>query len=209
VAANRRRLKPSAPAPAKAAAGVSAAPGKPGAARGARSGGKNRARLRGHGIQIVDERVWIEPRAISAALIPLWRLRVDALKRLAPVFLNPKGQGEGQEFFEHVGRFDHAIVFDGTNLRTEWHKATRAAKCPSLIIHDLRRNGARNLREAGVDETVIMKIGGWKTRSVFIRYGIVATKDIENAMAVLRKKTGTLLKNDGTSMEPASQTAQR
>ena len=35
-----------------------------------------------------------------------------------------------------------------------------------LLIHDLRRSGARNLREAGVDETVIMKIGGWLTRSV-------------------------------------------
>jgi hypothetical protein len=78
-------------------------------------------------------------------------------------------------------------IFDGTNLRREWAKATAAAGCPDLIVHDLRRSGARNLREAGVDETIIMKIGGWKTRSVFIRYGIVATKDIENAMDLLQK----------------------
>jgi hypothetical protein len=65
-----------------------------------------------------------------------------------------------------------------------------------------RGTGARNLREAGVDETVIMKIGGWKTRSVFIRYGIVATKDIENAMDLLQK-------NNGTLMEPDAKLAQR
>jgi integrase len=93
-------------------------------------------------------------------------------------------------------------IFDGTNLRREWAKATAAAGCPDLIVHDLRRSGARNLREAGVDETVIMKIGGWKTRSVFIRYGIVATKDIENAMDLLQK-------NNGTLMEPDAKLAQR
>jgi hypothetical protein len=47
-----------------------------------------------------------------------------------------------------------------------------------------------------VDETVIMKIGDWKTRSVFIRYGIVATKDIENAMDLLQKNNGTLMEPD-------------
>ncbi len=73
-------------------------------------------------------------------------------------------------------------VFDATNLRREWASATVAAKCPELLIHDLRRSGARNLVNAGVPETVAMKIGGWKTPSVFIRYAIVATKDIQNAM---------------------------
>lgn len=89
-----------------------------------------------------------------------------------------------------------APVFDATNLRKEWNKAKVAAKCPDLLIHDLRRSGARNLRKSGVPETVIMQIGGWKTRNVFIRYAIVATNDIENAMA-------TLEENNGTLMEPA------
>src|SRR3989475_7945085 len=53
---------------------------------------------------------------------------------------------------------------------------------------------------AGVPETVAMKIGGWKTRSVFIRYAIVATKDIQNAMNALEK-------NDGTLMEPDARLA--
>ena len=93
-------------------------------------------------------------------------------------------------------------VFDATNLRREWASATVAAKCPELLIHDLRRSGARNLVNAGVPETVAMKIGGWKTRSVFIRYAIVATKDIQNAMNALEK-------NDGTLMEPDARLAQR
>ena len=39
-----------------------------------------------------------------------------------------------------------------------------------------------------------------KTRSVFIRYAIVATKDIQNAMNALEK-------NDGTLMEPDAKLA--
>ena len=39
-------------------------------------------------------------------------------------------------------------------------------------------------------------------RSVFIRYAIVATKDIQNAMNALEK-------NDGTLMEPDARLAQR
>jgi len=46
-----------------------------------------------------------------------------------------------------------------------------------------------------------MKIGGWNTCSVFIRYAIVATKDFQNAVNALEK-------NDGTLMEPDARLAQ-
>lgn len=88
-------------------------------------------------------------------------------------------------------------VFDTTNLRKEWMKACATCKLGSLIevegkkydprykglnLHDLRRSAARNLLLAGVPETVIMKIGGWKTRSVFDRYAVSSTADLTAAM---------------------------
>jgi len=88
-------------------------------------------------------------------------------------------------------------VFDTTNLRKEWIKACAACGLGTkiefedkpydphyegLTLHDFRRSAARNLRLAGVPETVIMKIGGWKTRSVFDRYAIVNTDDVTAAM---------------------------
>jgi len=43
------------------------------------------------------------------------------------------------------------------------------------------------LRRAGIPETVIMKIGGWRTRSVFERYAIVSRTDIADAMRKLQQ----------------------
>ena len=57
-----------------------------------------------------------------------------------------------------------------------------------LIFHDLRRTGCRNLRRLGVSEGTIMKIGGWKTRSVFDRYNIVDEEDIRDAAMRLDEK---------------------
>ena len=89
------------------------------------------------------------------------------------------------------------LVFDTTNLRKEWTKACAACGLGSIIevegkkydpryegltLHDLRRSAARNLLQAGVPETVIMKIGGWKTRSVFDRYAVASTADLTTAM---------------------------
>jgi integrase len=84
---------------------------------------------------------------------------------------------------------DHVFTReDGTpvrDFRGAWSKACEAAKAPGLLFHDLRRSAARNLRRAGVAEGVIMKIGGWKTRSVFERYAIVSQTDIRDAMVKL------------------------
>jgi hypothetical protein len=88
-------------------------------------------------------------------------------------------------------------VFTSTNLRKKWVKACQSAglghkievagkkydpRYKGLTLHDLRRSAVRNLVNAGVPETVAMKISGHKTRSVFIRYAIVSTEDVRNAM---------------------------
>src|SRR5438874_3158177 len=71
-------------------------------------------------------------------------------------------------------------VFDATNLRREWASATAAAKCPELLVHDLRRSGARNLVNAEVPETVAMKIDRKSTRlnssHVEISYAVFCLK---------------------------------
>ena len=59
---------------------------------------------------------------------------------------------------------------------------------PGLLIHDLRRTGARNMRRAGVDPHTIMKVGGWKTDSVFKRYNIIDERDLHEASAALDRK---------------------
>jgi integrase len=61
-------------------------------------------------------------------------------------------------------------------------------KYVGLTVHDLRRTGARNLRRLRVDESVIMKIGGWKTPSVFKRYNIVDETDLAEAALKLDEK---------------------
>jgi hypothetical protein len=40
---------------------------------------------------------------------------------------------------------------------------------------------ARNLRRASVPESVIMRMGGWKTRSMFDRYNVVDESDLADA----------------------------
>ena len=71
------------------------------------------------------------------------------------------------------------------DFRETWANACKAAEVPGLLFHDLRRTAARNLRRAGIAEGVIMKIGGWRTRSVFERYAIVSQTDIAEALRKL------------------------
>jgi integrase len=69
------------------------------------------------------------------------------------------------------------------DFRASWSQAVeRAGLKKSLgLFHDLRRSAARNMVNAGIDEKLAMKIGGWKTDSVFRRYRITPRKDLHRA----------------------------
>jgi integrase len=91
------------------------------------------------------------------------------------------------------GKSPHDYVFTRANgkpvrdFRGTWQNACAHAGLPELLFHDLRRTGARNLRRAGVAEGIIMKIGGWRTRSVFERYAIVSRSDMNDAILKLQE----------------------
>lgn len=67
------------------------------------------------------------------------------------------------------------------DFRMSWNLACQAAGVPGLLFHDLRRTAVRNLRRAGVAESVIMKITGHRTRGVFERYNITDQTDTQEA----------------------------
>lgn len=84
-------------------------------------------------------------------------------------------------------RLDCPYVFhlEGKSIgdfRKAWRAACKAAGLHSLIFHDLRRSGVTNMGRAGIDESTAMKVSGHKTVSVFRRYKIEATRDIQEGL---------------------------
>jgi integrase len=73
------------------------------------------------------------------------------------------------------------------DFRKTWRNLCARAGVPGLLVHDMRRTAARNFRRAGVAEGVIMRVGGWKTPSVFERYNIVDQRDIREALHKLEQ----------------------
>jgi integrase len=88
-----------------------------------------------------------------------------------------------------VGRKPEAHLWSDseTTLMRVWDRVRKAAGCPDLLLHSLRRTSARSKRSAGVDASVIMAVQGWKTDSVFRRYAIVAIDDKREAFAKLEE----------------------
>ena len=79
------------------------------------------------------------------------------------------------------GRKSDEPIFTVRDIRKAWFAATKAAKMPDLLFHDLRRSGVRNMRRAGVTESVAMKISGHRTSHTFRRYDITSEEDLKDA----------------------------
>lgn len=62
-----------------------------------------------------------------------------------------------------------------------WDEACRAAGLEGLKLHDLRRSAVRNMKRAGVVDSIAMSITGHKTRSMYDRYDIVDETDLIDA----------------------------
>jgi integrase len=89
-------------------------------------------------------------------------------------------QREQQRIIPHVFHRNGKPIRD---IRGDWAQACRAAGCPGMVRHDMRRSGIRNMVRNGITERVCMALAGHKTRSVFERYNIVSEGDLLDAAA--------------------------
>ena len=57
-----------------------------------------------------------------------------------------------------------------------------------LVPHDFRRSAVRNLVNSGVDTATAMKITGHRTLHIFMRYNIISTGQLHEAMDKVTSK---------------------
>ena len=86
------------------------------------------------------------------------------------------------------------------DFRKTWLGACEAVGVQGKLRHDFRRTAARNLIRRGVPERVAMIITGHLTRSVFARYNLVSSADLQNAARRL-SDGHVLVTSGGTAKE--------
>ena len=101
--------------------------------------------------------------------------------------------GEVRDVLERLGKvrsISHNFVFTyrGNPLKSIkvcLARALKRAKISDFRLHDLRHTFVTNARKAGVDRTVIMKLTGHKTLSMFTRYNTVDEADAKQALNLM------------------------
>jgi integrase len=79
-------------------------------------------------------------------------------------------------------------------FRKSWRTACRKAGI-NRLFHDLRRSAVRNMTQAGVPQTVAMKISGHETDAMFRRYAIVSETDLRTALRATQQYLATAKEN--------------
>ena len=91
------------------------------------------------------------------------------------------------EVFERLGGNPRRIrgrVFSIKSIRSPFKTVCRKLRIKDLRIHDFRHTAATNMRKSGHATSVVMKICGWKSVQMFMRYDKVADEDILQANVV-------------------------
>ena len=106
-------------------------------------------------------------------------------------------QARRRELRKEFKDFSERLLFDSTNYRPEWAKACAKAGIGTwdpktrtrtgVRIHDCRASAAINLLSAGVEEALVLKIGGWKTRAMLDRYVGAGAKNKQKLIEAVRK----------------------
>ncbi|MGD0626082.1 MAG: site-specific integrase [Thermodesulfobacteriota bacterium] len=83
---------------------------------------------------------------------------------------------------------NHVFTYQGKpviSIKNALANALKEAGINDFLFHDLRHTFVSNARKAGIDRTVIMKLTGHKTLSMFTRYNTVDQADAKDAMEKL------------------------
>lgn len=126
-----------------------------------------------------------EPRVFPIDAVPGLRRLIEELK-----FQNDEWKKAG-----HITPFVFARHVKKTNkvrrmvdFRKAWDSACKAAGCPGMEFHDLRRSAARSLEMAGWPRSMVMAWMGHETESMFYRYRIVSAADREIVSKLLAER---------------------
>ncbi len=124
--------------------------------------------------------------------------------RVFPFGLAPElKQVLGEPWAERDGLFVFHRGGERINsFRCVWKRACKKAGLEGRLVHDLRRTAARDFRRPGLSEGEIIKLCGWKTRSMFDGYNIIDEADLAQAVAKRFKDQPTA--NIGTPTAPLS-----
>jgi integrase len=102
-----------------------------------------------------------------------------------------------------AGRNPDERLWPVKSTRSLWKRICKAAGLvpgkAGIVLHDARRSSAKIKRFAGVSESVIMDLHGWKTPAMFRRYGIIDPADRMQA----------LTKHEGLERQRAQERRQR